>query len=120
MGHELIFVKDAKGQRHALPAHVETTAEAHRNRQTRLLRRRQARGHAERRSHKGLNNRADNSHVPIRKRERMMQGFRLWLGLQRFVSAFSSFRNHFVPPRSYSSLSTHLAMAEWKSITAAA
>jgi putative transposase len=28
------------------------------------------------RSHKGLNNRAENSHVPLRKRERMMQGFR--------------------------------------------
>src|SRR5580658_5891329 len=27
------------------------------------------------RSHKGLNNRAENSNVPIRKRERMMQGF---------------------------------------------
>ncbi|MGZ2505357.1 putative transposase [Rhizobium beringeri] len=30
----------------------------------------------EHRSHKGLNNRAENSHVPLRKRERMMQGFR--------------------------------------------
>lgn len=30
----------------------------------------------EHRSHKGLNNRAENSHFPIRKRERMMQGFR--------------------------------------------
>jgi putative transposase len=26
------------------------------------------------RSHKGLNNRAENSHVPLHKRERMMQG----------------------------------------------
>ena len=39
----------------------------------------------EHRQHKGLNNRAENSHVPIRKRERMMQGFRSWSGLQRFV-----------------------------------
>jgi putative transposase len=30
----------------------------------------------EHRQHKGLNNRAENSHVLIRKRERMMQGFR--------------------------------------------
>ena len=30
----------------------------------------------EQRSHKGLNNRAENAHVPLRKRERMMQGFR--------------------------------------------
>jgi putative transposase len=79
----------------------------------------------EHRQHKGLNNRAENSHVPIRKRERMMQGFRSWPGLQRFVSTFSAVRNHFVPLRSErSALSTHLhrlrAMAEWKSVTAAA
>jgi len=30
----------------------------------------------EHRSHKGLNNRAENSHLPLRKRERSMQGFR--------------------------------------------
>jgi hypothetical protein len=27
----------------------------------------------------------------------MMQGFRSWQGLQRFVSAFSTVRKHFVP-----------------------
>src|SRR5271169_3646858 len=79
----------------------------------------------EHRQHKGLNNRAENSHVPIRKRERMMQGFRSWPGLQRIVSTFSTLRNHFVPPRSHpSALSTYLhrlrAMAEWKSVTVAA
>jgi putative transposase len=30
----------------------------------------------EHRSHKGLNNRAENSHVRLRKREQAMQGFR--------------------------------------------
>src|ERR1700733_14256662 len=79
----------------------------------------------EHRSHKGLNNRAENSHVPVRKRERIMQGFRSWPSLQRFVSTFSAVRNHFDPPRSQrSALSTHLhrlrAMAQWKSVTAAA
>ena len=79
----------------------------------------------EHRSHKGLNNRAENSHVPIRNRERAMQGFRSWQGLQRFVSTFSAVRNHFVPPRSNrSALSTHLhrlkSIAEWKSVAAAA
>ena len=69
--------------------------------------------------------RKQDSHVPVRKRERMMQGFRSWPGLQRFVSAFSAVRNHFVPPRSHrSALSTRLrrlsAMAEWKSVTVAA
>src|SRR5215218_2837638 len=71
------------------------------------------------RSHKGLNNRAENSHVPLRKRERMMQGFRSVGGLQRFTSVFSAGRNLFVPPRpSQSALATHLhrlqAMAAWK------
>jgi putative transposase len=50
----------------------------------------------EHRSHKGLNNRAENSHVPLRKRERMMQGFRSVGGLQRFVAVFSAVRNLFV------------------------
>ncbi len=36
-------------------------------------------------SHKGLNNRAENSHLPFRKRERTMQGHRSPGGLQRFV-----------------------------------
>jgi putative transposase len=71
-------------------------------------------------SHKGLNNRAENSHVPLRKRERVMQGFRSSGGLQQFASVFSAVRNLFVPPRSRrSALATHLhrltAMAEWKS-----
>ncbi|WP_397515455.1 IS6 family transposase, partial [Rhizobium ruizarguesonis] len=52
----------------------------------------------EHRSHKGLNNRAENSHVPLRKRERMMQGFRSVGGLQRFISVFSAVRNLFVAP----------------------
>jgi putative transposase len=74
----------------------------------------------EHRSHKGLNNRAENSHLPLRKRERAMQGFRSPGGLQRFTSVFSAVRNLFVPPRSRrSALASHLhrlaAMAEWKS-----
>jgi putative transposase len=39
--------------------------------------RRQVMPDVEHRSHKGLNNRAENSHLPLRKRERSMQGF-LW------------------------------------------
>ena len=37
----------------------------------------------EHRSHKGLNNRAENSHLPLRRRERAMQGFRSPGSLQR-------------------------------------
>src|SRR3954471_23705536 len=71
----------------------------------------------EHRSHKGLNNRAENSHLPLRQRERVMQGFRSPRYLQRFVSVFSAVRNLFVPPRSRrSARATHLhrinAMAE--------
>jgi putative transposase len=73
----------------------------------------------EHRSHKGLNNRAENSHLPLRRRERVMQGFRSPGGLQRFATIFSAVRNLFVPPRSRrSALATHLhrlnAMAEWQ------
>jgi putative transposase len=53
----------------------------------------------EHRSHKGLNNRAENSHLPLRKRERTMQGFRSPGSLQRFISIFSALRNLFVAPR---------------------
>lgn len=52
----------------------------------------------EHRSHKGLNNRAENSHLPFRKRERTMQGFRSPGGLQRFVSVHSAIRNSFSLP----------------------
>ncbi|ASP23533.1 DDE domain protein (plasmid) [Antarctobacter heliothermus] len=56
-------------------------------------------------SHKGLDNRAENSHLPFRKRERVMQGFRSPGGLQRFVSMQSATRNSFsVPARRRSAL----------------
>ena len=79
----------------------------------------------EHRSHKGLNNRAKNSHLPLRKRERVMQGFRSAGGLQHFISVFSAIRNHFIPPhQKHSALATHLhrirAMAQWKTATGAA
>jgi putative transposase len=82
--------------------------------------RRQIMPEVEHRSHKGLNNRAENSHLPFRRRERAMQGFRSPRYLQRFVSVFSAVRNLFVPPRSSRPApATHLhrlnAMAEWKS-----
>jgi putative transposase len=81
--------------------------------------RRQIMPAVEHRSHKRLNNRAENSHLPLRKRERMMQGFRSVGGLQRFTSVFSAVRNLFIPLRSQqSALSTQLhrlqAMAAWK------
>jgi putative transposase len=79
----------------------------------------------EHRSHKGLNNRAENSHLPFRRRERVRQGFRSPRYLQRFVNIFSAVRNLFVPPRSQCSASaTRLhrlnTMAEWKSAASVA
>lgn len=51
----------------------------------------------------------ENAHVPLRKRERVMQGFRSRGRLQRFVSIFSAVRNLFVPPRAKrSAFQTHL------------
>lgn len=49
-------------------------------------------------SHKGLNNRAENSHLPFRKRERTMQGHRSPGALQRFVAMHSATRNCFSVP----------------------
>jgi transposase-like protein len=51
------------------------------------------------RSHKGLNNQAENSHQPTHQRERAMKGFRSTGGAQRFLSAFSSISPHFRPHR---------------------
>jgi putative transposase len=86
---------------------------------------RQVMPEVEHRSHKGLNNRAENSHLPFRRRERVMQGFRSPRYLRRFVKVFSAVRNLFVPPRSHRSASaTRLhrfnAMAEWKSAASVA
>jgi putative transposase len=82
--------------------------------------RRQIMPEVEHRSHKGLNNRAENSHLPFRRRERAMQGFRSPRYLQRFVSVFSAVRNLFVPSHSHRfAFAIHLhrlnAIATWKS-----
>ena len=53
----------------------------------------------EHRSHKGLNNRAENSHQPTRQRERAMKGFRSVRAAQKFLSAFSGISPHFRPRR---------------------
>ncbi|WP_184707398.1 IS6 family transposase [Rhizobium lusitanum] len=53
----------------------------------------------EHRSHKGLNNRAENSHQPIRRRERIMKRFKSRRQLQRFVSIHDPIANLFHIPR---------------------
>ena len=49
-------------------------------------------------SHKGLNNRAENSHRPLRRREKIWQRFRSPGSLQRFSVVFSAFQNLFYIP----------------------
>ena len=53
----------------------------------------------EHRSHKGLNNRAENSHQPVRRRERIMKRFKSQRHLQCFVSIDDPIANLFHIPR---------------------
>ena len=53
----------------------------------------------EHRSHKGLNNRAENSHQPVRRRERIMKRFKSKRHLQRFGSIHDPIANLFHIPR---------------------
>lgn len=53
----------------------------------------------EHRSHKGLNNRAENSHQPTRQRERAMKYFRSSGAAQMFLAVFSQISPHFRPRR---------------------
>ena len=49
----------------------------------------------EHRRHKGLNNRAENSHQPTRVREKVMRRFKSAGHAQRFLSAFGIISSHF-------------------------
>src|SRR6187549_3451998 len=53
----------------------------------------------EHRQHKGLNNRAENSHQPTRRRERPMKRFKSARQAQRFLSAHDPINNLFLRPR---------------------
>lgn len=78
----------------------------------------------EHRSHKSLNNRAENSHQPTRQRERAMKGFRSPGGAQRFLSAFTGISPHFRPHRRLMTAHLHrlemlIRFAIWNHITGA-
>ncbi|MFD0229666.1 IS6 family transposase [Streptomyces hirsutus] len=78
----------------------------------------------EHRSHKGLNNRAENSHQPTRQRERAMKGFRSIGGAQRFLAAFSGISPRFRPRRHLMTAPDHrtemtVRFAIWDQITGA-
>ena len=69
------------------------------------------------------NNRAENSHLPFRRRERAMLRSRRTSALQKFVSVHASFYNHFNSERHLVDRETYkirhsAALAEWQSLAA--
>ncbi|MDC0344926.1 IS6 family transposase [Alphaproteobacteria bacterium] len=48
---------------------------------------------SEHRAHKGLNNRAENSHQPTREKERQMRGFKVVGSTQRLLASMGAFMN---------------------------
>ncbi len=76
----------------------------------------------EHRRHKGLNNRAEHSHRPVRKRERTLQRFTSPDHAQRFLEPFSAVCNHFRPRRhllpahQYHQLRTE-RFRQWREVT---
>ena len=70
-----------------------------------------------------LNNRAENSHQPFRRRERAMIRFRRMRTLQKFVAVHASIHNHFNQDRSLSQrdhfkANRTAALNEWRGLSA--
>jgi putative transposase len=71
-----------------------------------------------------MNNRAENSHQPFRRRERAMLRFRRMRTLQKFVSVHASVHNHFNQERALYSRENFktnraAALAEWRGLCTA-
>jgi putative transposase len=71
-----------------------------------------------------LNNRAENSHLPLRRRERAMLRFRQMRCLQKFAAVHSSVQNHFNQERHLYSrdnfkLNRTAALTEWRQLCSA-
>ena len=71
-----------------------------------------------------LNNRAENSHLPFRRRERAMLRFRRMRTLQKFASVHASVHNHLPTERHLQNRDTYkqtraAALAEWRGLLAA-
>ena len=69
------------------------------------------------------NNRAENSHLPFRRRERVMLRFRQMKSLQKFVSVHANFHNHFNSQRHLVDRQTFkearsAALVEWQNLVA--
>ena len=70
-----------------------------------------------------LNNRAENSHQPFRRRERAMQRFRSMRTLQKFSSVHDQVRNHFNLERHLVTRQVYkqrrlIALDEWQALAA--
>jgi putative transposase len=70
-----------------------------------------------------LNNRAENSHQPFRRRERSMAKFRDIKTLQKFAAVHASIRNHFNHDRHLNCRdifrqNRSAALAEWRQLAA--
>ena len=70
-----------------------------------------------------LNNRAENSHQPFRRRERAMQRFRSMKTLQKFSSVHAQVQNHFNQERHLITRQVYkqrrsIALAEWRVLAA--
>ena len=79
----------------------------------------------EHRRHKGLNNRAENSHQPTRRRERQMKRFKSPRQAQRFLSTHDQINNLFHLRRDHLSASEYRAararaFETWAEISGAA
>ena len=81
-------------------------------------------GNAERQATgRWINNRAENSHQPFRRRERAMARFRDIKTLQKFAAAHASIHNHFsqmrhLCSREYFKVNRSTALAEWRLLAA--
>jgi putative transposase len=69
------------------------------------------------------NNRVENSHLPVRRRERAMLRFRRMKTLQKFASVHASLHNHFNSERHLVNRSTYkerrsATLAEWQNLAA--
>jgi putative transposase len=71
-----------------------------------------------------LNNRAENSHQPFRRRERAMLRFRRMRSMQKFAAVHGSIHNHFNQQRTLMSRQSFkerraAALTEWRQLCAA-
>jgi putative transposase len=64
-----------------------------------------------------VNNRAENSHQPTRRRERQMRGFRDARRTQAFLSCFGPIRQHFALPRHQMNAACHRAVLYERFVT---